>query len=68
VGRGHRAQLSLDGLPHGHGVDADAFAGQARHEHISTVGLLQQSAKAVGDLESPLIIDFRRSIAPEDGV
>jgi hypothetical protein len=28
---------------------------------------LNQGAKPVRDLESSLIIDFRRSIAPEDG-
>src|SRR4029453_10142441 len=65
--RGHLAELLLDFLPVGHRGAAPALSGEARHEHPAAVALLNQGAKPVRDLESSLIIDFGRSIAPEDG-
>ena len=68
VRRGHLGQLGLNPLPDRHGVDANAFAGQAGHEDLPAMGLLDERAESVRDLESPLVIDFCRGVPPEDGL
>ena len=66
--RGHLGQLGLHCLPDRHGVDADALAGEAGHEDLPAEALLDERAETVGDLESSLVIDFRRGVPPEDGL
>ena len=68
MGGGQPASLSLHSLPDRHGVDADALAGEAGHEDLPAEALLDERAETVGDLESSLVIDFRRGVPPEDGL
>ncbi len=46
----------------------DVFAGQAGHEELGAVSLLDARTKPVRDLEPSLVIDFGGRVAPQDGL
>ena len=54
--RRHLAELFFFLEPHGHRIDADVLAGQARDEQFTAVLGLEQGPKDVRDLESPFVI------------
>src|SRR6266498_2755136 len=63
--RRHVADLVFHLEPHGHRVDADVLAGQAREEELTSVLRFEERAKRVRHLESALVIYAGRGITPE---
>ena len=58
-------QLLFVGHPDGQWIDADVLPRQARHEQLSSVGLLNEGTEGVRNLEPTLVIDFGGVVAPE---
>ena len=66
MGGGDLGQLALDLDPHGHRVDADRVAGQARGEDSVAVLGLDDGPKRVGNLEPALVVNPGRRVPPKD--
>src|SRR5947209_11192650 len=65
IGGGHLGQAALDLEPHRHRVEAHVLARDAGDEELRAVLLLDEHTEPVGDLESPLVVDARRMVAPQ---
>ena len=63
--RRHRAELLFDLEPDRQRIDADVLASKTCQEQFAAVLALEQSAKSIGDLESPFVIDASRRVAPK---
>ena len=61
----HAAELFLQVQPYGHGIDPNVLTGQTGEEEFTAVLALEQGLKGIRHLESALVVDASRRVAPK---